>query len=192
MSEDTKPEQPTSRFNLDAINKWMTLAANIGVFLGVVILVIELQQSRELMAAQLNVERSMANAAVEEAFADPHTAAVYTKMVTDPASMTLDEVRTADSLLVRAIWHFRLALHLENQGLVAPGTTRATMSGQGRVYFGNAFAQNWWAIEREQGWSGEIQEMMDEELARLGEGRTQEWLESIQLTSEDLAESTEP
>lgn len=38
--------------NLDSLNKWLTLAANIGVIAGIIFLGLELQQNNELLEAQ--------------------------------------------------------------------------------------------------------------------------------------------
>ena len=42
---------------LDKLNKWLILAANLGVIAGIILLAIELQQNNELLAAQARSER---------------------------------------------------------------------------------------------------------------------------------------
>ena len=42
----------------DSINRWLTLGANIGVFVGVILLLIELDQNATVMKAQISNERS--------------------------------------------------------------------------------------------------------------------------------------
>lgn len=42
--------------NLDRLNRWLTLGANIGVLLGLLLLVLELNQGRDLMRAQTRNE----------------------------------------------------------------------------------------------------------------------------------------
>ena len=44
--------------NTKQINHWLTFAANIGVILGILLLVFELQQNRDLMKAQIRTEIS--------------------------------------------------------------------------------------------------------------------------------------
>ena len=44
--------------NTHKINNWLTFAANIGVILGILLLVFELQQNRDLMKAQIRTEIS--------------------------------------------------------------------------------------------------------------------------------------
>jgi len=44
--------------NMDKLNRWMTLGANIGVLAGILLLAFELNQNSELMRAQISNERS--------------------------------------------------------------------------------------------------------------------------------------
>ena len=42
----------------DKVNRWLTLGANLGVLVGIILLVVELQQNREMMQAQTRNELS--------------------------------------------------------------------------------------------------------------------------------------
>ena len=42
----------------DSINRWLTLGANTGVFVGVILLLVELNQNATIMKAQISNERS--------------------------------------------------------------------------------------------------------------------------------------
>ena len=44
--------------NTDNVNKWLTLSANIGVVIGLVLLIIEIGQNTEMMRAQINQSRT--------------------------------------------------------------------------------------------------------------------------------------
>lgn len=54
---DQKEIQP-NRFNWQALNSWLTLGANIAVVLGLVLLIIELNQNQTMMRAQTRHEMS--------------------------------------------------------------------------------------------------------------------------------------
>jgi len=43
----------------DLLNKWLTLGANIGVLIGLALLILEINQNNELMLAQMEQSRSM-------------------------------------------------------------------------------------------------------------------------------------
>ena len=44
--------------NTDNVNKWLTLSANIGVVLGLILLIVEIGQNTEMMQAQINQMRA--------------------------------------------------------------------------------------------------------------------------------------
>jgi hypothetical protein len=45
----------------DRINRWLTLGANVGVLVGIILLVLELNQNSVLMRAQIFNDLSVAN-----------------------------------------------------------------------------------------------------------------------------------
>ena len=46
------------RMNANNVNKWLTLSANIGVVIGLVLLIVEISQNTEMMRAQINQSRT--------------------------------------------------------------------------------------------------------------------------------------
>ena len=42
----------------DSVNKWLTLSANIGVVIGLILLIVEIGQNTEMMRAQINQSRT--------------------------------------------------------------------------------------------------------------------------------------
>ena len=44
--------------NANNVNKWLTLSANIGVVIGLVLLIVEIDQNTEMMRAQINQSRT--------------------------------------------------------------------------------------------------------------------------------------
>ena len=47
--------------NADSVNKWLTLSTNIGVVIGLVLLLVELDQNADLVRAQIHQARSDAH-----------------------------------------------------------------------------------------------------------------------------------
>jgi hypothetical protein len=47
--------------NADSVNRWLTLSANIGVLIGLILLIIELDQNSDLVRAQIHQSRSDAH-----------------------------------------------------------------------------------------------------------------------------------
>ncbi len=53
--------------NTDNVNKWLTLSANIGVVIGLVLLIVEIGQNTEMMRAQINQSRTEAAQSEQQA-----------------------------------------------------------------------------------------------------------------------------
>lgn len=56
--------------NTDSVNKWLTLSANVGVVIGLILLLIELDQNSDLVRAQIHQARSDAHVLMKETGAD--------------------------------------------------------------------------------------------------------------------------
>jgi hypothetical protein len=53
--------------NSDKVNKWLTILANTGVVVGLVLLIIEIRQNTEMMRAQINQSRTEAAQSEQQA-----------------------------------------------------------------------------------------------------------------------------
>jgi hypothetical protein len=56
--------------NTDSVNKWLTLSANVGVVIGLFLLLIEIDQNSDLLRAQIHQARSDAHVRMKEDSAD--------------------------------------------------------------------------------------------------------------------------
>jgi hypothetical protein len=56
--------------NTEHVNRWLTLSANIGVVIGLILLLIELDQNSDLVRAQIHQARSDTWVSGRLAFAD--------------------------------------------------------------------------------------------------------------------------
>lgn len=74
----------------ETVNRWLTLAANIGVLAGIVLLAYELNQNRKMMMAETH--RDIALAAMEIAFNTSHDREMVEIMVKNRAGKQLTPV----------------------------------------------------------------------------------------------------
>ena len=56
--------------NTKTVNKWLSLLANVGVVIGLALLIIEIRQNSELVRAQIHQARSDAYVSARQDFAD--------------------------------------------------------------------------------------------------------------------------
>ncbi|HSM72806.1 MAG TPA: hypothetical protein VK851_14780 [Anaerolineales bacterium] len=104
--------------NIDSINRWLSLAANFGVLIGIVFLAIEVRQNSDYMALQLEFgqptqkifdnNRDLQNSA---------TAKIFAKAVENPKELTFEEGLVAASLVLNMLNEWEDRFLIDKAGL---------------------------------------------------------------------------
>jgi hypothetical protein len=177
------------------VNDWMKLIGNLGVFLGLLLVALQMQQSNNIARAEQEAEASKAYQDLEIAMLGEHGAAAWTKSLMDPASMTLEEIKIVDSYLVNALNFLRRTQTREKAGLEPEGAFEAEIKSSSAFFFGSAFARIWYQNEKEHHADNpDLIRFMDQALASHEKDHTAKWMLRIQrdirqlppVTMEDL------
>jgi hypothetical protein len=105
----------------DRLNRWLTLGANLGVIVGLLILIVEVRQNADLTRAQMETGRNDLLAQIELSLATPEIGAAWVKSIRSPEALSDVEVRMVESHLVAVM------LQLDHtNGLIVEQTLRAT------------------------------------------------------------------
>ena len=141
------------RHGIDRLNRWLTLAANLGVIVGLLILIVEVRQNADLTRAQMMANRDDLLVQIEMNLASPEISAAWVKSIRDPESLTDTEIRMVESHLVAMMlqWHYMFTM--EEAGLTSRGHTRQHILNVAPYYFGSRHGKNWWHWQ-ESGWNG--------------------------------------
>lgn len=145
------PASATQR--IDRLNRWLTLGANLGVLLGLIILIIEVRQNATLTRAQMETRRNDLLAEIELSLASPEVAAAWVKSIRAPESLTDVEIRMVESHRVAIMLQWLHMFHMEDSGLVSRDEARRHIENVAPYYFGSRHARNWWRWQHE-GWNG--------------------------------------
>lgn len=162
------------------INKWLTLGANLGVLVGLFLLVFELRQNADLAIAQFRLDRSIAYDQFEQISIDPSFAEVWSKSVLDPQALTPAEYRILDSYLALRTTIWARTYRIEQAGYAPKGDTENDMRRYAGIWFGNSFAKAWWVNEKPKCGTGEFCALIDSVLLEVSPDENQRWVESIQ------------
>ena len=146
---ETEPESPVQP--ADRLNRWLTLAANIGVLLGLFVLIIEVRQNAQLTRAVLETEKNDQLALIELSLSTPAVAEAWTKAIRAPETLTDAEVRMVESHMVAALLQWDNMFQLEAAGLASRSRVQYHIRNIAPFYFGSEFGQNWWRLQ-EPGW----------------------------------------
>lgn len=143
---------------IDRIGKWLTLGANIGVVLGLAILIYEVRQNAALTRTAMEQQKNDFLADIEFSIAKREMAEVWVKSIRTPEDLTDAEIRMAESHLVALMLQWDYMFQMEKSGLVSRAHVRQHISNSAPYYFGSRFAKNWWQLQAS-GWEGTL--MMD-------------------------------
>jgi len=145
------PTAPLS--GVDRLNRWLTLGANLGVLLGLVLLAVEVRQNAALTRAAMDLQKNDLLVQVELSIGKREMAEVWVKAIRTPESLTDAEARMVESHLVSQMLQWDQLLQMESAGLVSHDRVRQHIVNTAPFYFGSRFAKNWWVGEAP-GWAG--------------------------------------
>jgi hypothetical protein len=168
------------------LGQTLSIVANVGVLAGILLLVYELNQTRELAQAQFEVDRDTAFQESELGMIGADLATIWEKAIFDPGSLSGSEIRTLDAFYAIQLSRYGSAFDLERAGFRPSGSTRLLLQSGVTSYFGNSFAQLWWRYSRKD-WDSDFAELMDEVISSVDAAANKEWIERIQS---DLTEFT--
>lgn len=138
---------------IDRWTKWLTLIANLGVLVGVILVILEMRQNADLTRVAMEQRKNDLLAQIELSIAQPEMAALWVKSIRTPEALTDAESRMVESHLVALMLQWDHMLQMEANGLITRDHARQHILSSAPFYFGSRFGKNWWKYE-EDGWKG--------------------------------------
>ncbi len=165
----------------DRVTRLLTLAANIGVIVGIGFLVLEMRQTSAIATAQVRLEYAAGWRSVDESRQDESFSEVITKSIENPQELSLKEVIQLDAYYSGVLDQMLSAQTARATGLV-DGPFAEVANNVGAMYFSDEFARSWWRQVRSD-WSippdNEFQETMDRAILAGELGRARRNYEGI-------------
>lgn len=194
MTSDTsspaQAPQPAES-HLDRWGRWLTLGANIGVVLGLIILIFEVRQNAALTRAAMEQDKNNALAEIEFNISRPDISAVWVKAIRTPEALSDAEIQVAGSVLVAVMLQWDQMFQMQEAGLVSRARVRQHIRNTAPFYFGQRFAKHWWATQMI-GWEGTpMNEIAGPIVAEVDENFLAGYLDSLKLPPPD-APTPEP
>lgn len=107
---------PVKNINMDNLNKWLTLLANIGVVAGIIFLGVELRQNSE--TAELQAAQNYVNLSHELDFRIVDDPALATLLLTPPENRTPTESLRVDRWMFGALRTWENGYYLHSKGVL--------------------------------------------------------------------------
>ncbi len=99
--------------NSDKLNKWLTLGANFGVLVGLIVVVFELQQTQVIMSAESSMQRAQMSRENASLAARNNISEIGIKLAAGQ-EITPEELRNATEFADRLLRHYEV-MHYQNQ-----------------------------------------------------------------------------
>lgn len=129
--------------NID-LGKFLTVLANVGVLLGILLLVYELNQARDFARVEFLANNRFVFQEIERDMMNPEVAAVWAKAAVQPDSLTITEIRVMDAFLISHYNYLHQQWILVQEGFLDPVAFDRQLRTNTSFYFGNIFARVWW------------------------------------------------
>ena len=166
----------------DSLNKWLTLAANVGIMIGLILVVIQIRQNSDLVRTQLIADEYALVSVLDTQIVGENPAEALMKAMYSPQDMTYADFRINDAYLIVRIDVLHRLYRLGQEGLFDKDDWKNSSTAFTFEWlFGTEFSQSWWEhIGRETYQaSPEFVEYMDARIRGVRENRSIRGWEAI-------------
>ena len=123
----------------EKINSWLSLGANIGVVVGLMLVAYQINQDVELTKVQLFSDVTTSMNEFNQALMGDDPSEIIAKSIETPHELTLAELQIMDAYLMSAVNEIRRLELLRRSGL----NVEDSMEGIHTYYFGTNYARAW-------------------------------------------------
>ena len=163
------------------VDHWLSLAANLGVLVGIAFLVLEIRQNSDIASAQIRLDYAAGWRSIDEQRQDEAFAHVYSRSILSPDELSFSEIVQLDGYYTGVIDQMLSAYTASRAGLRSGqfgDVARQVANG----YLSNEYSHAWWLQAREV-WSNpdylEFQKIMDEAIGATSQRGNREYYEGI-------------
>jgi hypothetical protein len=168
----------------DHLNKWLTLGANIAVLAGIIILAIEIRQNSEHLALQLKFQAAQKIFENNRDLQEPSKALIYSKALTQPSEMTIDEGLVAASIVLNHINEWEDRFFIYESGLISESEWKRHIHENIGWTLGNPFAKKVWQLNRS-AYEPEFAKYIEGLLPDVADDESIGWWEEVQSTFDE-------
>jgi hypothetical protein len=175
---------------VDRINRWLTLGANFGVVLGLILIIFDLRQNAAINLTAMEMQANAELNQIEFIISQPDIARIWMTSVNSPEVLTDAELRVMDGLLVALLLQMDQRFQMAKSGVGTYERAREHVANTVPFYFGSRFGKQWWT-KQTAGWDGaELIKVGTPIINDLDENYYADYIDSIRVNSLQSAEST--
>ena len=165
--------------NSEKVSHWLTLAANIGVIAGLVLVAIQINQNSEITKAKIANDYFLADMALELAMMGEDPAISWNKAVYEPDNLTTKDAVILDRYFNYGLVQIHRLQEMNEMGLAHEGWQKRV--DYLKWHLGNEVGRRWWE-EVKSDYSDDFRTHVDEILAGDNFGSNREMLDALMPT----------
>lgn len=147
------------------LSKWMTVAANVGVLAGLIVVSYELNQNTKLARAALINDGNAFENALWADMMGGEPSDVIAMAVECPEQMTYADFMAMDAFLFTSMNIVYRFYEIAQEGLFTTSDWKTEVENYAHWYLGNEFGRSWWEKEGKSFFALEFSEHVDKQLA---------------------------
>lgn len=158
------------------LRSWLSLAANLAILAGLVLVAFELHQNSQLTRTALIAEGSALENQIWTPLLGEVPADVIARVAECPQQLTYADFTVLDAFLYMSFNDVYREYQLNQEGLFSEEEWKAEVDAYTHWFMGNDFGRAWWDVVGRYFFDAEFSAYVDEQLARDGDDSYQSWL----------------
>ena len=162
----------------DKIKSWLTLIANAGILIGLVLVAIELNQNTDQLRLQLTFQANQKIFENNRELIGSNPTHTIAKSITNPENLTYEEYLTASSYVLNMLNEWEDRFFIYEAGLISEQDWKRHIYENIGWTLGNRFAQKTWQANKSV-FETKFAQYVDQALVNINDKATyDEWLKS--------------
>ena len=131
---------------VDRLTRWLTVGANLGVLIGVVLVLLQMRQNEKLLSVQLTNDFFESYIAADTAFAGENLPAIWQKSVEEPEKLSIADLRALESQTFSPVSRWISLYRLTEEGIVDDSFLESQLTMDVSYYLSSPYGRAWWDV----------------------------------------------
>lgn len=163
--------------DLDKVNKWLSVIANVGIIGGLLLVGIEMNQNRHLVRGELGTQQRDYYQQIYESVSGEDIRDILNLASTAPEELTVPQIMAVNNYMHNVTGHIHRERLLYDFGIFKddPASFERWVVQQ---FFGNRYSRAWWE-ENKSEFPAESIAVIEDEMRKVSTNRDRQYLEGF-------------
>ena len=126
------------------LNDWLRVIADLGILVGIILVLVQLNQNENLMRAQIINQYYDSYSSYEASFAGENLPEIWEKSLLEPENLTLAEMRALESVTFSPLFRWINLYRQSEAGVLHDMDWKEEIAMDASWYFGSPYSHAWW------------------------------------------------